>query len=82
MSDNRRRTPRQKTFKSAKILLNNRASVIDCLLRNVSETGAQLQLSNTAGVPSTFELAFDNHIRACTVQWRHGSRLGVSFSQE
>ena len=80
MRDERRRAPRQRNLKSAQIVFNDRASVIDCLLRNVSESGASLQVSNTIGVPDTFELAFDSRRRTCKVEWRDLNRLGVVFS--
>ena len=43
-------------LRAGKIVFNNKSSVIDCMVRNLSPTGACLLVSNVIGVPSTFEL--------------------------
>ncbi len=79
--DNRRRARRMRVFKGAQIIVGSGYSVFDCLVRNLSETGAMLALSDPFGVPSHFDLTMDaaKARRPCTVRWRSGSALGVSF---
>src|SRR5262249_52965144 len=55
-------------------------SVIDCVVRNLSDTGACLQISNPAGVPAAFDLIeSDGASRACHVVWRSETRIGIEF---
>jgi hypothetical protein len=75
----RRIVPRHKVMKAGKIVVGKRASVIDCTVRNLSSTGAAIELSDAASVPPKFALCFDNAIRHCTVVWRQADRLGVKF---
>ena len=78
---NRRQTPRARTLKHARIIFNHGASVFDCVVRNVSETGALLFVGGPVGIPHKFELAYGvaNHGHPCTVRWRTEASLGVSF---
>jgi hypothetical protein len=76
----RRETPRQRTFKGGTIAFNGRFSTMDCLVRNLTKSGAQLNLSSTAGVPERFELKLEREdYRPCRVTWRREDALGVEF---
>jgi hypothetical protein len=77
---NRRITNRKKTLKSAKIIFNKRQSVLDCFVRDVSDTGAKLQVSDLVAVPRQFTLVFnDGSSHECERVRAHGSELGVRF---
>src|SRR5262245_57320611 len=78
--DERRREHRNRTLRSGKIVFNNKRSVLDCVIRNQSDTGACLQVSNPAGVPARFELIGDGASHACHVIWRSETRIGIEFS--
>ena len=52
----RRPSQRARTLRAGKILFNNRRSVIDCMVRNVSTRGACLLLPSVVGVPQVFDL--------------------------
>jgi hypothetical protein len=52
----RRRSKRNRTILSGKIIFNNRTSVLDCVVKNISSSGAKLVLPNTLRVPNEFEL--------------------------
>lgn len=78
--EERRIAPRKRTLKGARIAINDGYSTFDCTVRNLSETGAKLKLASTLGVPDAFDLIFDDGRKfACTVMWRQGEELGVSF---
>jgi hypothetical protein len=79
--ENRRRAPRVRTLKAARIVINGGYSVYDCLIRNLSDTGAMLAMSAALGVPSHFEIVMDaaKQRRQCTVRWRAENAIGVSF---
>jgi PilZ domain-containing protein len=76
----RRRFPRTKVFKGAKVVLVGR-STVNCIVRNLSNHGACLQLPTTADLPADFDLSFDTGrtLRNCHVVWHTVTSLGVSF---
>jgi hypothetical protein len=55
----RRTGYRQRVLKTGKIIFNGSASVIDCAVRNVSESGACLMVVNAVVVPAEFTLQWD-----------------------
>jgi hypothetical protein len=77
---NRRVARRMRTLKKATIILSGGYSVYDCVVRNLSDTGAMLQVA-PLGIPSHFELQFDAAVprHICTVRWRTENAMGVSF---
>jgi len=76
----RRQHRRFRVLKGARIVLNDGASVIDCMVRNVSEQGACLVLTSAAAMPLTFELSIDGQpYRNCRVIWQYCNRVGVAF---
>ena len=53
--------------------------VISCIVRNLSSTGASLDVS-PVGIPEHFTLALsDGHHTPCRVAWRKPNRIGVAF---
>jgi hypothetical protein len=78
--DEHRITPRRRLLKSGKISFSHGA-VIDCTIRNLSESGAALEVSSPVGIPERFMLvveADDRHLPSRVV-WRKHSRIGVHF---
>jgi hypothetical protein len=77
----RRRQLRARTLKSARILLNHHQSVIDCVVRNLSPTGACLKVETTFGIPDRFDVMFDidKSIRPCRLVWHNDKQIGVEF---
>lgn len=76
----RRNSARSRILKGAKIILRT-TSVIDCVVRNVTNTGARVQLPNTVDLPANLGLTFDGgrSIRPCRVIWRSVTETGVQF---
>jgi hypothetical protein len=79
--EERRKEPRTRALKTARIIYNNRFSVLDCAVRNLSSHGAQLLVSGPHGIPDTFQLELDAGalIHDCKVIWRQERKLGVEF---
>jgi hypothetical protein len=77
----RRRVQRTRVLKGAKIILNDRASLFDCTVRNLTNAGASGHLPSTVGIPDVFSLSFDygRSSRGCRVIWRADDKLGVWF---
>ena len=79
-SSPRRVTGRNKTMKSAKILFNKNQSVIDCFVRDLSDTGARLSVGDIAGVPRIFTLELRDGTRLqCERVRAVGLEIGVRF---
>lgn len=78
----RRRRPRARTLKAARILFNEHHSVIDCTVRNLSPEGACLNVASALGIPERFDVIFeaDHSIRPCRVVWHKEKQLGVEFA--
>lgn len=77
--DDRRKIQRQRRLKTGKITFNHRSSVVDCTVRNLSDTGACLDVQSSVGIPEKFELLTEDIIRPCAVEWVTAKRIGVSF---
>lgn len=78
----RRKIPRARALKGAKIAFNQHRSVIDCVVRNLTDVGAMLKVPNTVGIPERFDFRFDNErkYRPARVIWRREDTLGVEFA--
>jgi hypothetical protein len=78
----RRSAQRHKSFLQGRIYFNNRRSSIDCVVRDISDTGARVKISDAITVPDAVELyipAKDETFRA-RVLWRRNDEMGVTFS--
>jgi hypothetical protein len=69
-----------RTLKGGSILFGL-APAIDCIIRNMSETGAQLAVESPVGIPDEFTLLIKPQLkkRNCRVAWRKADRIGVRF---
>jgi hypothetical protein len=76
----RRKAGRSRVLKSAKLVLG-RSAIIDCVVRNLTNKGARLQIANTLDLPRDFEMTFDGgySIRPCRLVWRTVTETGVEF---
>jgi hypothetical protein len=78
--EERRKETRQRTLKAGKIMIDGK-SIIDCTVRNLTDTGASLEVGSPVGIPDTFQLSIpvDKLTRKCRVTWRQERRIGVQF---
>jgi hypothetical protein len=78
--DEHREAPRRRLLKAGKISFGGGAA-IDCTVRNLSETGAALEVISPVGIPEHFTLVIEaDHIHVpCRVVWRKEKRIGVHF---
>lgn len=75
-----RRAQRLRTIKGGLILFGT-APAVDCVIRNMSGTGALLVVERPIGIPDEFTLLIKPELikRACRVAWRKADRIGVHF---
>jgi hypothetical protein len=78
--EQKRISPRRRVFKAGLIAFEG--MTVDCTLRNISTSGAGIELSSLVETPETFRLIIqaDNFIHVCHLPWRHGQCLGVKFA--
>ena len=71
--------PRVRVNKPAKI--DHGGDKIDCIIRDISATGAALEISNIVRVPDNFTLIMpEERLRLpCHVVWRREFRIGIAF---
>ena len=76
----RRKSTRSRVLKSVKLVID-RSSIIDCVVRNLTNKGARIQIANTVVLPKDFEMTFDGgySIRQCRLVWRTVTETGVEF---
>ena len=77
----RRTSLRHKSLLRGRIYFNNRQSVVDCLVRDMSGEGAKLIFADTASIPDKIELYIPQkeqtlHARVC---WRSDEEVGIAF---
>lgn len=79
----RRRIPRTKVQKSAKVVIDSLSGFVPCTVRDISTLGACIEFSFALQVPDKFVLSFDSFrsARMCCVRWRAEQRVGVAFWQ-
>ncbi len=79
----KRASDRRRTVLKGRVLFNNRASVFDCTVRDLSDTGAQLTLPDVSALPHEFELEIPSKdiLVQAQVMWSRGKNHGVRFVQ-
>ena len=77
----RRKNSRSRVLKSAKLILGS-SSVIDCVVRNLTNVGARIQIPSTTDLPENMDMTFDGgrSLRPCRIVWRTLDETGVEFS--
>jgi hypothetical protein len=83
MSEHRREV-RQKTFLKGRIIFNKGASSMDCLVRDLSASGARLALTETTTLPEGFDLYIPQKEKTyrASLCWRRADGIGVTFVDE
>jgi PilZ domain len=79
MTDEHRAAPRHRVLKAGTIEFGGGG--IDCTVRNLSASGAALDVVSPLGIPERFTLVLpaDGVQKPCQVVWRKEKRIGVIF---
>ena len=77
--DENRKASRRRVLKSGTVEFD--CGAYSCAVRNLSRTGAALDIPHAVTVPHEFKLVIPTeHLsRQCYVIWRKANRLGVAF---
>jgi hypothetical protein len=79
MGEEHRIATRRRVLKAGSISFGGEA--IDCTVRNISDTGAALEVVTPLFIPDRFKLIVqsDGLSRPCHIVWRRERRMGVVF---
>jgi hypothetical protein len=82
--DERRSAKRWCTILAARITFSGQSQPIECVVRNLSDTGARLYFADTSLLPSEFELEIPSRgLKARSrLMWSRGANQGVMFLEE
>ena len=77
----RRATERRRIVRAAISTFDSLQSAIPCVLLDLSEGGARLNLSSVQDLNDEFRLTVEteNIDRRCVIVWRSGDEIGVRF---
>ena len=81
---NKRASQRQRVLKGAKIVALHQWTIVDCTVRDLSETGARIICKDQMAVQNEFRFLIlaDNTICNAKVVWRRGDEIGIEFTSE
>src|SRR3954464_7087296 len=80
-----RKSPRRNVFQTGKVYTPDGMPLVECILRDISATGAKLELCDDMPLPKSFMLALtrDGSVRRpCETVWQLSIVAGVRFSGE
>ncbi len=77
----RRREKRMRSLLGGHVVMNNKFSTVDCLVRNIADHGARLHFGGTPYLPQEFELRIDgrNDKRKVRKVWSRDGDMGIEF---
>jgi hypothetical protein len=75
-----RLSPRRNVTIPATVVFNGGRRRVDCIIRNLSDGGAKLEVPAVSGMPNTFDLVVPGmRPHGCRVAWRALREIGVQF---
>lgn len=80
-SEERRMSPRHRVLKGATLSFNQGYGAFECLVRNLSPSGARLSFGDASHVPPAFDMTIkgESARRSAKIRWRGRTDVGVSF---
>ncbi|MBR1206674.1 diguanylate cyclase [Bradyrhizobium sp. AUGA SZCCT0051] len=75
---------RGRTFLAGKIVFNFGRSAFDCTVRQLTDTGATVELESVVGIPDQVQLLIvgTNQVRPCKRLWQSDRQLGLVFEAQ
>lgn len=77
----RRTSQRRRTYLGGVIAYNSRSCTIECLVRDLSPSGAMIAIPSTISLPGEFEIAIhkQGESRPARTIWLTETRAGIQF---
>jgi PilZ domain len=84
MAEERRKKFRRRCYFGARVVFNDRCSTLNCTVKNLSGTGAQLSFVTMPILPDQIEILMDRRktLAAANIVWRAGNTLGIAFAHD
>ena len=84
IEEERRAAPRARALKKGTITFQNRYCSAECMVRNESETGALLVVSQNHVIPNVFELKVypESDFRVVEAIWRTSDAMGIRYADQ
>jgi PilZ domain len=84
VEENSRIKRRSRVLKGAKLVDMRNWSLVDCTVRDMSDTGARIVCGDQFAIANEFRFLIpsDNTIQNARVVWRRGDLLGIEFVGE
>ncbi len=81
MDQESRAEHRSRTLKRGQVRLDGGKSLIDCTIRDLTETGAKLRFEDVFPLPQQFDLFIvdANAVWPARTAWQKGNETGVEF---
>lgn len=80
MGREQRKCARRKIGCRATVAVNERAPRLDCVIVDISQSGARLVVDTAIELPGEFLLMLSRNVsRRCTLVWRSERKVGVRF---
>ena len=78
----RRQSTRSRVIYGGVVGYNRRQTTVECVIRNFSDTGANVEFADPAVLPEIVDLLVAKKNRAFTakVAWRHSNMAGLAFT--
>ena len=75
-----RAAPRHRVLKRGTLAFSGGGGV-DCTVRNISSSGARIDIASPVGLPESFTLVIeaDHFMRHCHAVWSSERRIGIAF---
>ena len=77
---NQRVALRKRVLKAGAIEFTGSGGRIACAVRNISDTGAAVELDGLIPIPRELVLIVEAVARPCHIIWRKEKRIGVTFN--
>jgi len=76
----KRTDPRHRVLKRGTLAFHGGGG-LDCTVRNISRTGARIDIASPVGLPKKFTLVIeaDHFMRHCRAVWSSEQHIGVAF---
>lgn len=77
----RRTSERNRCLLAGRVVPNANRSMVDCAVRNLSDTGALIEVSDAVLMPDRFDLHVVKRGMSyrSVIRWRQGGTMGVTF---
>jgi hypothetical protein len=76
-----RGAPRRRVLKAAQLVYDGGRTVVECMIRDISDTGAKIDTEVALALPGTFAIVLPDGVkRPASIVWKKANLLGIHFA--